>query len=204
LTSQATSAPDPRLALRRELRARRRAIRGAARKRAGRQLASQVNAAGLLRPGLRVGLYLAMTEEIDTAPLLQLARARGCRIALPRIISTRHARMRFFDLAGPIRRGAFGIFEPRGGMRRSARELDLVFMPLVGFDAHGNRIGMGKGFYDRHFAHRIRMRHWRRPLLVGLAYGVQQVAALPRAAHDVPVDMIVTESTSRRFRRSTP
>jgi 5-formyltetrahydrofolate cyclo-ligase len=136
--------------------------------------------------------------------LLQLAHRRGCTILLPRIVSKRHSRMRFFVLDGPITRGAYGMLEPRGKHAMRARELDIVFMPLVGFDAAGNRIGMGKGFYDRCFAHRIRLRQWRRPLLVGLAYDIQQVSSLPAANHDVPVDVIVTDSTVRRIRRSKP
>jgi 5-formyltetrahydrofolate cyclo-ligase len=142
-----------------------------------------------------------MPEELDTAPLLQLALRRGCRVALPRIVSTRHNRMRFHDLAGPIRRGAFGIAEPQGGRLRAPRSMDVVFVPLVGFDPQGHRIGMGRGFYDRHFAHRARLTHWRRPLLIGLAYDLQCVPALPVSAHDVPLDAIVTESTVLTFRR---
>lgn len=191
--------------LRRELRARRRAIQGGQRQQAARQLARRVDAIRWLRPGRRIGLYLAMQEEIDTAPLLQLARQRGCHLVLPRITSLRHDRMRFFEMGGAgTARGAFGILEPRGGRMVPARELDVVFMPLVGFDARGNRIGMGRGFYDRHFAHRLLLAHWRRPLLVGLAYEVQRVGQLPLAPHDVPVDAIVTESSTYRFARSRP
>ncbi|MET0281308.1 MAG: 5-formyltetrahydrofolate cyclo-ligase, partial [Steroidobacteraceae bacterium] len=135
---------DDRRLLRRELRARRRAIHGAARVRAGRQLARRIDAARWLRPGRRIGLYLAMPEEIDTAPLLRLARQRGCRIALPRITSVRHDRMRFFEAGeGAVVRGAYGILAPRGARLVRAREMDIVFLPLVGFDARGNRIGMG-------------------------------------------------------------
>jgi 5-formyltetrahydrofolate cyclo-ligase len=190
--------------LRRELRARRRAIRGAERSRKGRQLALRVAATGLLRPGRRIGLYLATPEEIDTGPLLQLARLRRCRVALPRVLSRRHARMRFHDLAGGIRRGAFGILEPAAGAPRAARDLDVVFMPLVGFDALGNRIGMGRGYYYRNFAFRLQQAHCRRPLLIGLAYAVQQVTALPHAAHDVPLDAIVTESSTLAIGRRGP
>lgn len=152
---------------------------------------------------MRIGIYLSTAEEIDTAPLIRLARELGCHLALPRVTSLRHDRMRFHDLGG-IRRGAFGILEPRGTRMRSARELDLVFLPLVGFDLAGNRIGMGRGFYDRHFAHRRLLRQWRRPLLVGLAYEVQKVSALPHAPHDVPLDAIVTDRSTHRFHRSTP
>lgn len=208
------SPSTDRRALRRELRARRRAIQGVARARKARQLAARIDALGLLRPGRRIGLYLATSEEIDTLPLLQLAARRGCRIALPRVIDLRHDRMRFFDLprgarftamgATGVRRGAFGILEPAADRPRAAREMDLVFMPLVGFDPLGNRIGMGRGFYDRHFSFRLRHAHYRRPLLIGLAYAVQQVSSLPHAAHDVPLDAIVTESSTLSFHRKTP
>ncbi|MEO6081182.1 MAG: 5-formyltetrahydrofolate cyclo-ligase [Steroidobacteraceae bacterium] len=190
--------------LRRQLRARRRAITGAARSLAARNLARLIDSTRLLRPGRRIGLYLAMPEELDTAPLLQLARQRGCTIALPRIVSKRHCRMRFFEFHGAIARGAHGMLEPVGRHHLHLRELDIVIMPLVGFDAAGNRIGMGKGFYDRCFAHRRRLRQWRRPLLVGIAYNVQQVASLPGAKHDVPVDVIVTDSSVRWIPRSNP
>lgn len=207
------SPSTDRQQLRRELRARRRAIQGALRAAKARRLAARIDAMGLLQPGRRIGLYLATTEEIDTTPLLQLAARRGCRIALPRVTDLRRDRMRFFDLPGTrfgstggdtVRRGAFGILEPQGGNPRAAREMDFVFMPLVGFDASGNRMGMGRGFYDRHFAFRLRLAHCRRPLLVGLAYAVQQVPSLPHATHDVPLDAIVTESSTLAFHRKTP
>lgn len=204
----ALTPPDPandeRRRLRRELRARRRAIQGIERRNKGRELALRVDALRLLRPGRRIGLYLSTAEEIDTSALLDLARRRGCRLALPRVTSLRHDRMRFFDLHGKVRRGAFGILEPTGGTARPPRELDVIFMPLVGFDAHGNRIGMGRGFYDRHLAFRRHLLYCRRPLLVGLAYGVQQVPSLPDAPHDIPLDLIVTEYASLRFDRRTP
>lgn len=168
------------------------------------QLARRADAAGWLRPGARIGLYLATSEEIDTSVLLRLARARGCRVAMPRVLSMRHDSMCFIEYSGAIRRGAFGIREPEHGRRFSTRELDIVFMPLVGFDSAGNRIGMGRGFYDRHFAYRLRQSRMRRPLLVGLAYKVQQVPALPPAGHDVPLDAIVTESSTLRIHRSPP
>jgi 5-formyltetrahydrofolate cyclo-ligase len=190
---------DERRRLRRELRARRRAIQGTARVRKGGELAQRVDALRLLRPGRRIGLYLSTSEEIDTAPLLALACSRGCQVALPRVTSKRHDRMRFFDLGSRMGKGAFGIVEPLGTTARSARELDVVFMPLVGFDARGNRMGMGRGFYDRHLAFRRQLVHCRRPLLIGLAYAVQQVPALPHAPHDVPLDAIVTEYASLKF-----
>ena len=187
-----TPAADPPV-LRRELRARRRAITGARRIAAAQRVALHADAAGLLRPGRRIGLYVASTEELDSAPLMARARTRGCRIHLPRITSVRHARMQFVAAGGPLRAGPWGMLQPAGGAVVRARELDLVFLPLVGFDDAGHRIGMGKGFYDRHFTHRRWLRGWRVPLLIGIAYEIQRVPRLTPAPHDVPLDGIVTE-----------
>ncbi|HXR51395.1 MAG TPA: 5-formyltetrahydrofolate cyclo-ligase [Steroidobacteraceae bacterium] len=201
MTSPPIPDPTDRAALRRWLRSRRRAIQGPARRQAAQLVARAVAASRWLKPGRCVGLYLSMPEELDTAPLLQLAQRRGCRIAVPRITSVRHNRMCFFDLEGAVEKGAFGIAAPLGDRMRPARQMDVVFVPLVGFDPAGHRIGMGRGFYDRFFAHRGRMHHWRRPLLIGIAYDAQCVPLLPASSHDVPLDAIVTESTVLRFRR---
>ncbi|KKO08765.1 hypothetical protein LCGC14_0038840 [marine sediment metagenome] len=91
----------------------------------------------------------------------------------------------------------WGIPEPRPGLRHivSPRRLDLVLMPLVGFDDAGNRIGMGKGYYDRTFA--FRRRQCSRPTLIGLAHECQQVAeGLTPAVWDVALDALVT---ARRY-----
>jgi 5-formyltetrahydrofolate cyclo-ligase len=195
---------DARVALRRALRSRRRAIPRDMRAAAAKQVARLIAKSGWLKAGRHIGLYLSMPAELDTAPLLALAQRRGCTISLPRVVAKRQGRMRFFDLTGGVRKGAFGILEPAGAKYRPARSLDLVFVPLVGFDPQGNRMGMGRGFYDICFAHRRLLKHWRRPMLVGLAYEAQCVPSLPLSTHDVPMDAIVTESSMRRIRQAMP
>ena len=77
--------------------------------------------------------------------------------------------------------------------RRYGRELDLILAPLVGFDTHGNRLGMGGGYYDRTFAYLKHRLHWQKPRLIGLAYELQRVADLANHAWDVPLQSVVTE-----------
>jgi 5-formyltetrahydrofolate cyclo-ligase len=194
-----TPLVDDRAALRKTLRARRRLILGKDRRALAAAVTKHVRAQHWLQAGRRIGLYLPLAEELDTAPLMREARRRGCLVALPRVLDKRSGRMRFFLTQGVVRRGAYGIFEPVGTRAVSPLSLDIVFIPLVGFDANGRRLGMGKGFYDRHFAHRLRLRHWRRPLLIGLAYDCQRTALLRVEPHDVPLDSIVTESTVLHF-----
>ncbi len=92
-----------------------------------------------------------------------------------------------------MRANRLGILEPQAQAWVGARWLHLVFVPLLGFDASGMRLGMGAGYYDRAFAWRFTRKVWRGPLMVGLAYAFQQVPHITAAPHDVRLDAIVTD-----------
>ncbi|MBS0377992.1 MAG: 5-formyltetrahydrofolate cyclo-ligase [Proteobacteria bacterium] len=189
------SAPSaPRRQLRAQLAARRRALSPAERAHAAYELARQVDRTLHLKAHWRIALYASLLNELDTAPLIELARARGCRIFLPRIDRRRAGRgMRFIELKGALRRNRLGIDEPEGGTALGARWLDVVFLPLVGFDRHGLRLGTGGGFYDRAFAFRHLRRHWHGPKLVGIAYAFQQLDHIAHESHDVRMDAVITD-----------
>lgn len=183
-----------RAELRAELRHARRSIPPAERARCARRVALIAERSGLLPPAQRIGLYLALPEELETTALLARARRRGCRIYLPRIDAAPESRsMQFVSAAGRARRNRFGIREPSGAALPSARMLDVLFVPLVGFDRSGNRLGMGGGYYDRALAFTRSHALAQRPLLVGLAYARQELDHLQCTAHDVPLDIVITE-----------
>ena len=85
------------------------------------------------------------------------------------------------------KKNRFGILEPIDSTPISGSELDWVFMPLVGFDHKGDRLGMGGGFYDRTFEHKSD-----KTKLIGLAHDCQEVNQLPTASWDVPLSGIIT------------
>ncbi len=163
--------------LRRRLRAARRAVGAADRIAAAAAVDATLARMGLPRPGSRIAAYQAMDGEIDPAVVLRRALALGCQVHLPVITSFRRQRMRF---GAPSEHDA-------------ARWLDLVLVPLVGFDADGNRLGMGAGFYDRHFSFLRHRSAWHRPLLIGLGFELQRVQRLPAKPRDVPLWGVVTE-----------
>jgi 5-formyltetrahydrofolate cyclo-ligase len=173
--------------------ARRRSTSAAARTHAARTVAELIALTHWLAPGKRIGLYSSMPQELGTAPLIELAHQRGCRIYLPRITSMRARRMRFVPMSPNTQQHAFGMHEPEGDEWVGARFLDTIFVAGVGFDRRGARLGHGAGFYDRALAFRHVRRHWRGPRLVGLAYSFQVVPFIPVAANDVFMDFIVTE-----------
>ena len=183
-----------RKTLRKALRSKRRALSTKDKKLYAEQVAHNVDCWLHLRPSWRIALYAALPEELDTTPLIEIACRRGCRIYLPRI--DRHSlgrKMQFVEMSTRQRSNRLGIIEPEGSRIIGARWLDVVFLPLVGFDSHGVRLGTGGGYYDRAFAFRRWRTVWHTPRLVGLAYSFQQVDQIIPAAHDVLLDAVVTE-----------
>jgi 5-formyltetrahydrofolate cyclo-ligase len=179
--------------LRKELLAARRAVPRHARAAAAAAVARIVARTRWLAPGKRIGIYASMPQELGTAALIALAKARGCEIYLPRIVSMRARRLRFVPFSTRGRLHSFGMHEPGGTDFFPARFLDTIFVPAVGLDARGARLGHGAGFYDRTLAFRRFRRHWRGPRLVALAYSFQVVPRLPVEPTDVFMDVIVTD-----------
>ncbi len=180
--------------LRVALRAQRRAVPPAQRARVAKLIAAHVGRGFHLRSGARVALYASLPEELDTSALVALARKRGWKIYLPRIDHRRRGRsMQFVEMGAVHRTNRLGIREPHGSRTLAARRLDIVFLPILGFDKHGVRLGTGGGYYDRAFAFRRWRTSWHAPRLIGLAYSFQQLDSITPAAHDVLLDAVVTE-----------
>jgi 5-formyltetrahydrofolate cyclo-ligase len=160
-------------------------------------LARQLGALSAFLRARRIGGYVSADGEIDPAPLLGLAWDRHKRVYFPVLRPHPHPRLWFVEHCRGERmvENAFGIPEParRGRRILLPQALDLLLVPLVGFDEHGNRIGMGGGFYDRSLAYLKDRRHWRRPLLIGLAHECQRVEHLEPNPWDVPLDLVATE-----------
>ncbi len=200
VTTTAVSQASARRSLRRELWARRAAKPRAARRAAGRLISAHLARAPWFRPGIAIALYLSRGSEVDTAALLALARRRGCRVYLPRITDYVAHRMLMVRDGGAGRAlNRYRIAEPRGAATLPAQAFALVLMPLVGFDGKGNRLGNGAGYYDRFVADR--RGRYGKPLLIGIAFECQRLDALPSAAHDVPLDGVITERGLQYFQR---
>lgn len=188
---------------RRKLRALRRSLDERERRRRDTALYRQLLRLPLFRNSRRIALYLPADGEAGTAAIVERAWEQGKEVYLPVLAPFLHNRLWFMRYTPhtPLSSNRFGIAEPPAGYRERVpgHALDLVLAPLVGFDASGNRLGMGGGFYDRSFAFLARRRHWRKPRLVGLAYDFQQLPGLPAQHWDVPLTAVVTDTGWHRF-----
>lgn len=144
-----------------------------------------------------IALYLPADGEISPLPLSRLALALGKHCYLPSIRDEELVFMSYEPGQTTLRENRFGLMEPQISPRNSRNPwlLDLVLVPLVGFDPRGYRMGMGKGYYDRCFG--PLSRRWHRPKLMGLAHSVQQTELEPDP-WDVPLDLIATEKQLTR------
>ncbi|RME34781.1 MAG: 5-formyltetrahydrofolate cyclo-ligase [Deltaproteobacteria bacterium] len=135
-----------------------------------------------------VGLYSPVCGEVDTELLCREAWRQQRPVVFPRV---RGELLEFVetDPHSPWSVGAFGVREPAGDRVVHPAELGLLIMPGVVFDRDGHRLGYGRGYYDRALAGCAA-----RPVRVGLAFGFQLVARVPRAAHDIQLHYLATEN----------
>ncbi|RMO08456.1 5-formyltetrahydrofolate cyclo-ligase [Pseudomonas cichorii] len=184
--------------LRRQLRKARRALTPGQQRAAALGLYRQLAQHPLFRRARHVSLYLPMDGEIDPRLLLRAAQRRGKATYLPVLDAWPRTKM-VFQRVRPGEKfipNRFRIPEPRINRARQRRiwALDLILMPLVGFDDEGGRLGMGGGFYDRSLAYLARRKTWKKPLLLGLAHECQKVERLAQASWDVPLQGTVSDS----------
>ncbi|RAS25305.1 5-formyltetrahydrofolate cyclo-ligase [Paraburkholderia bryophila] len=138
-----------------------------------------------------VGFYWPLSGEFDARGAIALWLAAGAqRMASLPVVRERGVPLEFHAWTpdAPMKLGHHKIAEPTSGQVVIP---DLLFVPCVGFDAAGYRLGYGGGYYDRTLA------AWpgaTQPLTVGVAYEACRTDALQREAHDMPLDLIVTEA----------
>jgi 5-formyltetrahydrofolate cyclo-ligase len=144
-----------------------------------------------------VMLYLSTPSEVETAPLALRAWQEGKTVVVPKV-SWDQRRMLPTEITSLHQTGMTttgpGIREPIAGKPIPTEYIDLVIVPGLGFTPTGHRIGRGMGFYDRFLAQTDFL-----GLSVGLAFQEQIVDTLPILDHDMPLGMLVTDQSVRRF-----
>ncbi len=192
-----TDSHARKAALRSTLRQRRRALSTAEQNAAAQTVIRSVLALPAWTGAQRIALYLARDGEIDTAPLAGIARSHHKQLFLPALSTDNSLYFARWNTDDTLSVNRHNIPEPPDGAERCpVTGLDIMFLPVVGWDRHGGRLGMGGGYYDRTLS------SINRPLLVGLAHESQQVERVPREDWDIALDYIATDSGL--YRTSSP
>ncbi len=191
--------------LRSRLRAQRRALDPVLRAEFNARIGQHLIQSSLFRNSRRIATYWASQGEADPQAALQCAWALHKRVFLPVLLGPFHNHLRFarFTATSVLQKNRFAIPEPRVSRAQllPGISMDLVLVPLVGFDARGTRLGMGGGYYDRSFAQRLFRQCWHKPRLIGVAYELQHIPPLVPQLWDVALDGVVTEKQLYIFNR---
>lgn len=144
----------------------------------------------IIPDGAKVAGYCAMCGEIQVNTALAKLAARGNKTALPVVVKPSKI-LKFLDASTdlPLIAGEFGVSCPQPHLPEIIP--DVVIVPMLGFDADGNRLGYGGGYYDATIRH-LRAGN-KRVRIIGVAYNMQKSENIPVEPHDEKMDMVVTE-----------
>ncbi|WWO97927.1 MAG: 5-formyltetrahydrofolate cyclo-ligase [Candidatus Dasytiphilus stammeri] len=139
-----------------------------------------------------IAIFASFDGEIDTDPLIKQLWKLNKKVGLPVINNVNQILFMQYTSVSLMILNRFNIPEPLFDFSKilPLETLDIIFVPLVAFDALGNRLGMGGGYYDR----LLQNRDFYKFLCIGLAHDFQQVAAIPITTWDVPLKALITPS----------
>lgn len=139
-----------------------------------------------------IACYLAQDQEFDCASMIHAIWESNKRCYLPVLSLSQEKKLEFAEYRKDsiLKMNRYQILEPASEEKYPASQLDLVLVPLVGFDKYGHRLGMGGGYYDRTFAFKRKVP---RPFLLGVGFARQEVEKIPYDEWDVMLDGILTQ-----------
>ena len=133
-------------------------------------------------------MYHSLSDEFPTTSTLELWQSAGKHIFLPRVNGNNLEILRYQP--GYTHTGAYGITEPSNTDETATADMiDLIIVPAMAFDTQGNRLGRGKGYYDRLLAKT-------NAVTIGIGYDFQLLDSIPAAPHDRKMNYIFTPSYS--------
>lgn len=151
---------------------------------------SQPLIAGLLQhPRVRaahtIALYMSLPDEVQTRSLIDALYNKGTRVVLPAVTGPGEMEFRLYEGPASLREGDFHIMEPTGHAFTDLDAIEIIVVPGMAFDRDGNRLGRGKGYYDRMLP---RLRH---AYKLGLCFPFQKVDHVPTEATDIQMDEVL-------------
>jgi 5-formyltetrahydrofolate cyclo-ligase len=188
----------PTSSTRKQLRAKRRLLSLDDQKHCSDRIASAICKQMLFLRAKRIGVYIANTSDGEVDPWLitdiALKSEKQCFLPVLHPLGVNRLHFAHYHRDTQLIVNHYGIFEPDLKCVNIVPtwSLDVIFMPLVGFDRRGHRMGMGGGYYDRTLAFMNKPTN-RAPVLIGLAHSCQEVDCLTHHSWDIPLKFIITE-----------
>lgn len=145
----------------------------------------QLKNTAIFQSAKTVGIYLSYHNEVETWPLIK-AMLHEKTICVPVVDQDQTMNFVLFNSFENLTKNRYGIFEPQQHHLVDSKQIELMIIPIVGFNDQGCRIGYGGGYYDKYLKHF----HGKK---IGVAYSLQQTNDFTAEKHDIALDMIITE-----------
>lgn len=130
-------------------------------------------------------MYFSLDDEVDTHHAIDLLAGTGKRVLLPVVVSATDMELRLYTGKNDLQGGFFNIMEPVGELFTDYGEIDVAVVPGMSFDLQGNRLGRGKGYYDR-FLPKIPQ-----AFKIGVCFPFQKFPAIPTDDLDIKMDLVI-------------
>lgn len=140
-------------------------------------------------------LYSSLPDEVDICILTDKLKTSGIKVLMP-VICGSDLELRVFDGENNMRREpSFGILEPQGSLFLDYLSIDVAIVPGMAFDMSGNRLGRGKGYYDRLLSRLSNAE------LIGVCFDFQLLPEIPTEEHDIKMDRVITNRTIHEYQK---
>ncbi|MEG8098749.1 5-formyltetrahydrofolate cyclo-ligase [Candidatus Liberibacter brunswickensis] len=142
----------------------------------------------------QIAIFFPIQSEVNINMLVEKIKIKKCSFCLPEITDNKMV-FRKYENPKKLVKSSFSILSPPSYTCEMSP--DIILVPLVAFDSQGNRIGYGKGYYDRAIANeRLKGKN---PYLVGIAYDIQETSCIQVESTDIRLHAILTESRFKKF-----
>ena len=133
-----------------------------------------------------IGIYQSMNDEVDTSRIIKLILASNMTLSSGRCLDLQNMEFAKVSSLDNLKPGVLNILEPTEEMI-AIDDIEVLVIPMVAYDQDRNRLGHGKGYYDRYLKNF-------KGLKIGIAYQYQEVTKIIKEKHDIPMDIIVNEN----------
>ena len=172
--------------LRKEIRARKRDIPVNELREMSRLACERLLAYERLSNASTVMMYYPLSDEVDVTPVIEQLAENGKTVVLPQVTGEATMVLRRYTGKADLQEGAFGIMEPCGEIFSDYETIDVAIIPGMAFDRRGNRLGRGKGYYDR-FLPLLPARVYK----IGICFPFQLLDDIPMEEHDISMDTVI-------------
>lgn len=130
-------------------------------------------------------LYYSLPDEVNTHQTVELLARQGKTVLLPKVIDGENMEIRIYESSEDLTEGSYGIMEPNGKLFTDYDKIDTAVIPGMSFDADYNRLGRGKGYYDRF------LKNIPQAYKIGVCFDFQKEQNIPHDEYDIKMDTVI-------------